>query len=70
MPRHGDDVGFVCLALSANVTETPAALEFDVESDRGMQDDKSDGETDRGPECQLLASRPPEVLGPGFERAR
>jgi integrase len=36
------------LARSANVAETPASPKFNVEGDRGMHDDKSDGETDRG----------------------
>ena len=35
-------------ALSANVAETPASPKISVEGDRGMNDDKSDGETDRG----------------------
>ena len=35
-------------ALSANVAETPASPKISVEGDRGMHDDKSDGEADRG----------------------
>jgi len=35
-------------ALSANVAETPASPKISVEGDRGMHDDKSDGEIDRG----------------------
>ncbi|MDB4962527.1 MAG: hypothetical protein JWP01_2526 [Myxococcales bacterium] len=35
-------------ALSANVAETPASPKISVEGGRGMHDDKSDGEADRG----------------------